>query len=157
MLVGVLAHYARVRGLRVAAFEPSASSYAALVRNVESHGLAGQVVRGETPLPVFAPLIYYMRTELVSLAHDLEGVGVKNAVDAGIREGEVTAVAQQQRRRIRRARRGHRRGVEAPGEGFGAGLVRDDGPARDRLLELGESRIAEFDRGLIPVIRRAGS
>ena len=42
--IGVYALYAaKVRGLKVVAFEPSASSHAVLVRNLELNGLAGRV------------------------------------------------------------------------------------------------------------------
>jgi FkbM family methyltransferase len=42
--IGIYALYAaRIRGLRVLAFEPSASTYAALVRNVEMNGLADRL------------------------------------------------------------------------------------------------------------------
>jgi FkbM family methyltransferase len=42
--VGIYALYAaKARGLRVLAFEPSASTYAILVRNIELNGAAGQV------------------------------------------------------------------------------------------------------------------
>jgi SAM-dependent methyltransferase len=47
---------------------------------IESHGLAGQTLRGETPRALLAPFVAYLRSEALALAADL-GVDRSRAVD----------------------------------------------------------------------------
>jgi SAM-dependent methyltransferase len=47
---------------------------------IESHGLAGQTIRGETPRALLAPFVAYLRSEALALAAEL-GVDRSRAVD----------------------------------------------------------------------------
>ena len=73
-----------------------------VVALVESHGLAGQALRGETPLALFAPFVAYLRGEALALAAHLaidrtravalvcDALHIVNVCDtAGVRDGLV--------------------------------------------------------------------
>lgn len=63
---------------------------ALVIALVESHGLAGQAIRGETPLALFAPFARYLASEAAHPAA-VDCMHLVNLCDtAGVREGLVT-------------------------------------------------------------------